>query len=239
MQHSESIKELAAALLKAQQSFETATKGADNPFFKSKFADLPEVWRVAKGPLGANGLAIVQSPESDGNGGIEIETMLVHAPSGEWIKSRIRMQPVKNDPQGVGSCITYARRYALSALIGIVADEDDDGNAASHAAPPAPPVPPAKKETQKAPASNIVDIARGLYLSFQEAGMKKDEIMELFKKVTGKSDMKELTPADVDKLKKTLEMRRIEQAAIKEGGGEVVLRKEQAPDGVEEIAFPE
>lgn len=233
MQHSESIKELAAALLKAQQSFETATKGADNPFFKSKYADLPEVWRVAKGPLGANGLAIVQSPESDVNGAIEIETMLVHAPSGEWIKSRLRMKPVKDDPQGVGSCITYARRYALSALIGIVADEDDDGNAASHAAPP-------KAEAKKAaPTSNIVDIARGLYLSFQEAGMKKDEIMALFQKVTGKSDMKTLVQADIDKLKETLEMRRIEQAAIKEGGGEVVLRKEQAPDGVEEIAFPE
>ena len=233
MQHSESIKELASAFLKAQQSFETATEDADNPFFKSKYADLPEVWRVAKGPLGANGLAFVQSPESDGNGAIEIETMLVHAPSGEWIKSRMRMKPVKDDPQGVGSCITYARRYALSALIGIVADEDDDGNAASHAAPP-------KAEAKKAaPTSNIVDIARGLYLSFQEAGMKKDEIMALFKKVTGKSDMKALAQADIDKLKETLEMRRIEQAAIKEGGGEVVLRKEQAPDGVEEIAFPE
>ena len=235
MQHSESIKELAAALLKAQQSFETATKGADNPFFKSKYADLPEVWRVAKGPLGANGLAIVQSPESDGNGAIEIETMLVHAPSGEWIKSRMRMKPVKDDPQGVGSCITYARRYALSALIGIVADEDDDGNAASHAAPPA-----AKKEATKQPATaKVVDIARGMYLSFQETGMKKDEIMALFQKVTGKSDMKALTQPDIDKLKAALEMRRIEKAALDEGGGEVVLRKEHAPDGVEEIAFPE
>jgi hypothetical protein len=78
-----------------------------------------------------------------------------------------------------------------------------------------------------------------MYLSFQETGMKKDEIMALFQKVTGKSDMKALAQADIDKLKETLEMRRIEQAAIKEGGGEVVLRKEQAPDGVEEIAFPE
>lgn len=235
MQHSESIKELASALLKAQQSFETATKGADNPFFKSKYADLPEVWRVAKGPLGANGLAIVQSPESDGNGAIEIETMLVHAPSGEWIKSRMRMKPVKDDPQGVGSCITYARRYALSALIGIVADEDDDGNAASHAAPPA-----AKRESPKpAATAKVVDIARGMYLSFQETGMKKDEIMALFQKATGKSDMKALTQPDIDKLKAALEMRRIEKAALTEGGGEVVMRKEQAPDSVEEIAFPE
>ena len=83
------------------------------------------------------------------------------------------------------------------------------------------------------------DIARGLYLSFQEAGMKKDEIMALFKKVTGKSDMKALAPLDIDKLKKMLEMRRIEKAALTEGGGEVVMRKEQAPDSVEEIAFPE
>ena len=113
MQHSESIKEIAAALLKAQQSFETATKDADNPFFKSKYADLPEVWRVAKGPLGANGLAIIQSPESDGNGGIEIETMLVHAPSGEWIKSRIRMKP---EGRSAGDRLLHHIRKKVCAL---------------------------------------------------------------------------------------------------------------------------
>ena len=108
-------------------------------------------------------------------------------------------------------------------------------NAASHAAPPA-----AKKEAPKQSATaKVVDIARGMYLSFQETGMKKDEIMALFQKATGKSDMKALTQLDIDKLTKALEMRRIEKAALTEGGGEVVMRKEQAPDSVEEIAFPE
>lgn len=125
---SESIKELASALVKVQASVLKAKKASDNPYFKSKYADLTEVWDACREQLTANGFAVIQlTDESDD--AVVVVTKLVHS-SGEWVEGRLRMKPVKNDPQGIGSCITYARRYALAAIVG-VATEDDDGNAAS------------------------------------------------------------------------------------------------------------
>jgi hypothetical protein len=131
MNRSESIKELATALSKAQGEFEHAKKDTDNPFFKSTYADLASVIDAAKKPLSANGLAVAQITDTDENGNISLETILMHT-SGEWISGKYPIRPVKTDPQSMGSAITYARRYAFSAMTGIAAD-DDDGNAASHA----------------------------------------------------------------------------------------------------------
>jgi len=128
MTKSESIAELAKALAKAQGEITGAIKDADNPCFNSRYADLASVWDACRLPLSRNGLSVVQMPEVL-EIGIAVETMLLHA-SGEFISSTITMRPMKPDPQGIGSCVTYARRYALSAMVGI-APEDDDGNAAS------------------------------------------------------------------------------------------------------------
>lgn len=129
MLKSESIKDLAAALCKAQAAMTFAKKDAANPFFKSKYADLSAVVDAIKKPLSDNGLSYAQATDIDEHGGVIVETALMHS-SGQWIESKLRMMPVKADPQGIGSCITYARRYGLQALVGIPAD-DDDGNAAS------------------------------------------------------------------------------------------------------------
>jgi hypothetical protein len=129
MEKSESIGKLAEALAKAQGAIEGAKKDQSNPYFKSRYADLSSVWEACRKPLSDNGLAIVQIPYNLEPETVTIETLLTHA-SGEWIKSIITMRPVKADPQGLGSCITYARRYSLAAMVG-VAPEDDDGNAAS------------------------------------------------------------------------------------------------------------
>ncbi len=127
---SDSIGKLAAALSKAQGAMEGAVKDSANPFFKSKYADLAAVWDACRQPLSANELAVVQIvDDAEVNARIVVETILMHS-SGEWISGRIAMKPVKDDPQGIGSCITYARRYGLQAIVGI-APEDDDGNAAS------------------------------------------------------------------------------------------------------------
>ena len=128
MNKSESIAQLADALSKAQAEMETAKKDSANPFFKSKYADLASVWDACRGPLGKYGLSVCQMPETT-DAGIVVNTILMHS-SGEWISSELRMRPVKDDPQGLGSAITYARRYALAAAVGI-APEDDDGNQAS------------------------------------------------------------------------------------------------------------
>lgn len=125
---SESIAKLAEALSKAQGKIKGAAKDTANPFFKSKYADLASVWDACRDQLSAHGLSVIQTTE-DGLEYVTIITTLSHS-SGEWIRGRLTMKPVKNDPQGVGSAITYARRYALAAIVG-VAPEDDDGEAAS------------------------------------------------------------------------------------------------------------
>jgi hypothetical protein len=125
---SESIAALAAALSKAQGAIKGASKDTANPFFKSKYADLASVWDACRDALSANGLSVIQTTD-DGAEGVTVITTLAHS-SGEWVRGKLTMKPAKNDPQGVGSAITYARRYALAAMVG-VAPEDDDGNAAS------------------------------------------------------------------------------------------------------------
>lgn len=127
MNKSESIAALAEALAKAQGMMKGALKDVTNPYFKSKYADLSSVWEACREALSSNGLAVVQTNETDD--AVVIETVLLHS-SGEWIAGRLRMIPKEPTPQGVGSCITYARRYALAAMVG-VAPEDDDGNEAS------------------------------------------------------------------------------------------------------------
>lgn len=122
-----SIADLAAALCKAQAQMEGAKKDANNPHFKSKYADLASVWDAIRGPLTSNGLSVVQLLRSI-QGGVEVETILMHA-SGQQISDVFAVPASKQDAQGYGSAATYARRYALMAMVG-VAPEDDDGNAA-------------------------------------------------------------------------------------------------------------
>lgn len=134
MKKSENINELAAALAKAQAKIESATKSAKNPFYKSNYADLPAVWASCREHLTGNGLSIAQLTDT-GENGILLETVLMHS-SGQWISSLYPVNPLpdkegRETPQALGSAITYARRYALMALVGIVADfEDDDGEKA-------------------------------------------------------------------------------------------------------------
>ena len=135
MNKSDSIKELATALNKAQSEMSGAKKGAKNPFFKSKYADLEEVINCAKVPLSDNGLSISQFPVSeDGKAGVN--TILMHL-SGEFMESTLLLACTKQDPQAYGSAITYARRYAYQSVLGIPS-EDDDGNNASRATAPKP-----------------------------------------------------------------------------------------------------
>ena|SRR3990167_8151804 len=126
---SESINELAAAIVKAQLGLVPAAKEHVNPFFHSKYADLPTVWEAAR-PFLENGIAITQSPMDSPDGYLVLETQLTHV-SGQWKRSRFKVRVAKDDPQGYGSALTYTRRYALGAMTGIVTEEDGDGNAAS------------------------------------------------------------------------------------------------------------
>ncbi len=132
MNKSESIKGLAVAMAKAQSEMGGAHKGENNPFFKSKYADLKAVVKAVKEPFANNGLSYVQFP-IESNGRIGVETILMHS-SGEWLSNSFTVQLSKQDAQGAGSAITYCRRYGLQAVAGIPSD-DDDGNAASKSGP--------------------------------------------------------------------------------------------------------
>ncbi len=124
------MKNLMKALLKAQKEMGAATKGANNPYFKSKYADYGSVLEAVKDPLNDNGIVVLQ-PHVIQDGKHYVKTVLVHAESGEEYSS---MTPVvcakENNPQDLGSAITYARRYGLQSLP-CLPTEDDDGNAAS------------------------------------------------------------------------------------------------------------
>lgn len=126
MEKSESIKEIAEALREFQSQVETIRKNETNPFFKSKYASLSDILNVIRQPLSTCGLSFVQFPK----GKYGLETMLMHT-SGEWMSESYEMEPSKHDPQGAGSVITYQRRYALGAVLGLNIDVDDDGNRAS------------------------------------------------------------------------------------------------------------
>lgn len=126
MKQSESINELATALAKAQGEMGAAAKGAENPFFSSKYADLGSVVKAIKDPFANNGLSYVQFPICEQNTA-GVVTRLMHS-SGQWLEQKYALPVAKFDAQGVGSALTYARRYALQAIAGIPAG-DDDGNA--------------------------------------------------------------------------------------------------------------
>lgn len=123
VRRSESIAALAAALAKAQGEITGASKDKANPFFKSSYADLASVWGACRAPLSKNALAVLQLSFADGPR-VTVTTMLVHS-SGEFVEADLTMVAAQNTPQGIGSCITYARRYALSSLVGVAAEDDD------------------------------------------------------------------------------------------------------------------
>lgn len=118
----------AKAFVAAQKATEAVKKASTNPAFRSKYADLAEVVEAVVPALNAHGIGVLQFPGAEG-GDVLVTTELLHE-SGASVRSTLRLKPVKTDPQGVGSAVTYGRRYSLLAVTG-AAPEDDDGNAAS------------------------------------------------------------------------------------------------------------
>ena len=132
------MNKIAAALVKAQRAFGPALKTSANPHFRSRYADLATCVEAVISALNDNGIALIQQTfECDS--GVIVETVFLHE-SGEELRSgRLHVPATKQDAQGYGSALTYARRYSLMTACGI-APEDDDGNAASQRKPAAPTV---------------------------------------------------------------------------------------------------
>lgn len=142
IKQSESISALMKAFVAMQAEITNVEKNASNPYFKSKYADLPTILNMSRPILQKHGLAVIQMPSMD-QGLVIVTTRLVHE-SGEWLESTAMtpLQQAKQDPQGVGSAITYLRRYGLSAMLNI-SQEDDDGESAMSR--------PQKRQTQQKP----------------------------------------------------------------------------------------
>lgn len=179
MRTSEQINELAAALAKAQAEMKNARLNKVNPHFKSRYADLAEIRDTVTPALAKNGIAAVHGMDTAENS-IQVVTRLIHS-SGQWIESRF---PIAYDkPQTMGSAITYGRRYNLSAIVNIAADDDDDANAANDKPATAP-------ETKKAyERSGIVRaeferLQKGIH-QIEQTGSVED--LALFWKNNGKS----------------------------------------------------
>lgn len=148
--HSQEISKLAKALIVVQKELSPAMKDAKNPFINSHYASLNSVMQACREALLQNGIWLTQlpvpAPVELGTGYIGLVTKLTHAESGQWQSSFIVAPLPKNDPQGMGSALTYCRRYALTAMLGIVT-EDDDGEGARVDNRPASK--PRKSESQK------------------------------------------------------------------------------------------
>lgn len=129
VRRSAGIGQLAAALAKAQAEMSNPTKDSVNPHFKSKYADLATVRDAVLPTLAKHGLSVMQLPCELG-AAPALVTVLAHS-SGEWVENTVLLRATKADPQGIGSALTYMRRYTLQAVAGVAAEDDDDGNAAS------------------------------------------------------------------------------------------------------------
>lgn len=163
--NSPEINELAAALVAAQAEFGAVPKGATNPFFKSKYASLPDVVQHASPILAKHGLAISQHVTYDETGRDALMTYLLHK-SGQYIAYSMKLHLVKEDPQAQGSAITYARRYSYQAVLGLVTDEDDDGQRATQAQAKV-----IKKAPELSPAQE--KLKNALAKKFKEASERK------------------------------------------------------------------
>jgi len=170
------MKDIAAAMAKAQTQIKAAIKDTKGQVGKGvyKYADLASVWDACKAGLSANGIAVIQKPDFDTNGVMWLETLLLHS-SGDCITGRYPLRPTQDTPQAYGSAITYARRYSLSAMVGIVTDEDDDGAAGSrrdsHDEPPSRPVAPTVEERQAAAKSYVDEAIKAIGTLTDAAGL--------------------------------------------------------------------
>jgi hypothetical protein len=172
---SEQINELVTALIKAQPEFKPIKKDSVNPFFKSRYATLESVLESTGEALRNNGLVVMQTTDGD-----FLITTLAHT-SGQFISGKYPLSAVKTDPQGIGSAVTYARRYAYTAIIGAApTDEDDDGN--SHLPKQEP-----KKETKIEfnPLELMEKIPTDLADTFRNLNMQKKDVYDVIVRFGG------------------------------------------------------
>ena len=188
MNKSESIKNLAVALSKFQSEVENPKNTADNPFYHSKYAPLQDVLNTVRPLLSKHGLSVIQSPAGDGQS-VSITTMLLHE-SGEWIEFEpLVLKAEKITPQGAGSAITYGRRYALSAVLGISSEDDDDGNSLE------------KTQQNSGQKKQLTEKqVKRLYAIANSAGFSTADVKKVLMKDYNKTQAADLTKEEYDEI---------------------------------------
>ena len=178
------MENICKAFVKFQSEFKGMKPDSSNPFFKSTYISLDGILETARPILAKNGLAVIQEATGDGDY-IFVKTKLIHE-SGEMIETEVlKMKPQKNDPQSMGSCITYSKRYQLAALLGICECIDDDANIATYGNSS----PEQSKSTGKLSAKQVGRLlAIGL-----KAGIKEPEIKKVIKSEFGKDRIEDLS----------------------------------------------
>lgn len=178
------MENICKAFVKFQSEFKGMKPDSSNPFFKSTYISLDGILETARPILAKNGLAVIQEATGDGEY-IFVKTKLIHE-SGEMIETEVlKMKPQKNDPQSMGSCITYSKRYQLAALLGICECIDDDANIATYGNSS----PEQSKSTGKLSAKQVGRLlAIGL-----KAGIKEPEIKKVIKSEFGKDKIEDLS----------------------------------------------
>lgn len=209
---------LHTALLAVQSEAPTLQKSAINPHFKSKFVPLDKVHEVVMPLLNKHGLIWSTSPGVTEGGSPVLHYALIHAETGVQLTGTMALLPSKQDPQGQGSAITYARRYSLMAVLGLVADEDDDGNAAS--TPKAKPnLAKSKAEFEKDLADKVADLPGTVELAGpqavnalkelrKEVGLSPGSLKAHVVATHSKDSLDGLTPDEAEMVRLWLEQKR-------------------------------
>lgn len=208
---SDSIAAIAAALAKAQGAYSSASKDKTNPHFKSSYADLSSIAEACMPALSANGIAVVQRPNAQG-AKVVVTTMLLHS-SGEWMAGELELPVSKQDAQGYGSAITYARRYGLAAMAGVVSSDDDGEAAVGRASEPmqrpsSPPAQGARSAPSQASARTAEAPKSTPYEQVKFLAMKHDcdpkALPKVIEGATGKTSRAQLTQDDVARVEQAL-----------------------------------
>jgi len=192
---SDSIADVSSAVIAFQAEVEAVKKGADNPFFKSKYADLPSILAVIKPVLEKHSLGVVQSIEPIDNG-LVCKTRIIHT-SGEWIETGAYLTAEKQTPQGYGSATTYIRRYGIQSALGLSAEDDDAETAET----------PSRNKTNRTPVNAKVTAAqlKKIYSAASANGLPNEAAKELIYCVAGVESSKDILKSDFDAVIEAIE----------------------------------
>ena len=195
MNRSEQITNLVKALCEAQKTIKIAEKDSTNPHFRSKYASFESVISASRKSLLENGLVVSQIIDATLTNGHLLKTLLMHT-SGEWLESTMPILAKDLSPQAFGSALTYAKRYAMAAIVGVGTGEDDDANEAQ----PTIQKPPVTIEKKELANKATIQQIKLVMVLLKQMGVDEEAAKVRWKSITGKASRTEWTFDDAKKV---------------------------------------